>query len=105
MSEAQSRPTASRGRGSHRGGRAGFKGGRGAGKNTKGDTENVPSSLEEQDEIGEVNIHRSNMSKLQLLFPKWTYEDVEYALKETEDDLESAIERITSGIEGCSLDF
>lgn len=98
MSEVQSRPAATRGRGSHRGGRGGLRGGRGASKNTKSDTENVQPSFEDQGEIGELmKKHGSNVPTLQELFPDWTDEDAVFALEETEGSLHSAIEGITSG--------
>jgi CUE domain len=106
MSEVQARPTAPRGRGSHRGGRGGFRGGRGASKNTKSDAENVPPPFEDQGEIGGLRMkHGSKVSTVRELFPDWTDEDVVFALEETDGDLESTIERITSGIESCSPDF
>jgi CUE domain len=102
MSEVQSRPAAPRGRGSHRGGRGGFRGGRGASKNTKGDAENIPPSFEDQGEIGELKMkHGSKVSMVRELFPDWTDEDVVFALEETGGDLESTIERITSGTDNC----
>jgi hypothetical protein len=100
MSEVQSRPTGSRGRGSFRGGRGGFRGGRGGSKPHKSeDQENVPpSSVSEQGEIGELKKqYGSKVSTLRELFPDWSDEDLVYALKETEGDLESAIDRMSSG--------
>jgi hypothetical protein len=100
MSEVQSRPTGSRGRGSFRGGRGGFRGGRGGSKPHKSeDQENVPpSSAAEQGEIGELKKqYGSKVSTLRELFPDWSDEDLVYALKETEGDLESAIDRMSSG--------
>jgi hypothetical protein len=100
MSEVQSRPTGSRGRGSFRGGRGGFRGGRGGSKPHKSeDQENVPpSSVAEQGEIGELKKqYGSKVSTLRELFPDWSDEDLVYALKETEGDLESAIDRMSSG--------
>ncbi len=106
MSEVQSRPTAPRGRGSHRGGRGGFRGGRGASKNTKNYAENVPPSFEDQGEIGELKMrHGSKIAIVRELFPDWTDEDVVFALEETGGDLESTIERITSGIDNSSPDL
>jgi CUE domain len=106
MSEVQSRPTAQRGRGSHRGGRGGFRGGRGASKNTKSDAENVPPSFEDQGEIGELKMrHGSKVATVRELFPDWTDEDAVFALEETNGDLESTIERITNGIDICSANF
>lgn len=98
----QSRPSAPRGRGSYRGGRGGFRGGRGASKNTKSDAENVPPSLEDQGEIGELKMrHGSKVSTVRELFPDWTDEDVVFALEENGGDLESTVERITNGIDNA----
>ena len=100
MSEVQSRPAGSRGRGSFRGGRGGFRGGRGGSKPHKSeDQENIlPSSPPEQGEIGELKKqYGSKVSTLRELFPDWSDEDLVYALKETEGDLESAIDRMSSG--------
>jgi hypothetical protein len=100
MSEVQSRPTGSRGRGSFRGGRGGFRGGRGGSKTHKSeDQENVPpSSVAEQGEVGELKKqYGSKVSTLRELFPDWSDEDLVYALKETDGDLESAIDRMSSG--------
>lgn len=101
----QSRPSAPRGRGSHRGGRGGFRGGRGASKNTKSDGENAGQSLEDQGEIGELKMrHGSKVSTVRELFPDWTDEDVVFALEETGGDLESTVERITNGMHNaCAL--
>jgi CUE domain len=100
MSEAQSRPTGSRGRGAFRGGRGGFRGSRGGSKPHKTeDQENVPpSSLVDQGEVGELKKqYGSKVSTLRELFPDWSDEDLVYALKETDGDLESAIDRMSSG--------
>ena len=98
MSEVQSRPSTSRGRGSHRGGRGGYRGGRGASKNSKSDIENQPPTIEDQGEIGALKKkHGSKVSTVRELFPDWTEEDVVYALEETGGDLESTVERITIG--------
>ena len=104
MSEVQSRPTAPRGRGSHRGGRGGFRGGRAASKNTKGDAENVPPSIEDQGEIGELRMkYGSKVSTVRELFPDWTDEDVVFALEENGGDLENTIEGITNGCGSCAI--
>lgn len=103
MSEVQSRPTAPRGRGSHRGGRGGFRGGRATSKNTKSDTENIPPSFEDQGEIGGLRMkYGSKVSTVRELFPDWTDEDVVFALEETGGDLEDTIDRITNGTANCS---
>jgi CUE domain len=99
MSEVQSRPAAPRGRATHRGGRGGFRGARGASKNMRSDSVNTPPSSEDQGELGELKMkHGSKVSTVRELFPDWTDEDVVFALEETGGDLESTIERITTGI-------
>lgn len=99
MSEPQSRPSGHRGRGSYRGGRGGFRGGRPGNKSHKSDDqENIPPPVEEQGEIGELKKQfGSDLSTLRELFPEWSDEDLVYALKETDGDLESAIDRMSSG--------
>ena len=100
MSEIQSRPSGSRGRGSFRGGRGGFRGSRGGSKTHKSeDQENIPPVLvEDSGEVGELKKqYGSKVSTLRELFPEWSDEDLVYALKETDGDLESAIDRMTSG--------
>jgi CUE domain len=104
MSEVQPRPSAPRGRGSHRGGRGGFRGGRGSNKDSKRDAENIPPSLEDEGEIGELKTkHGSKVSTVRELFPDWTDEDAVFALEETGGDLESTIEKITNGTQGLAL--
>jgi hypothetical protein len=101
MSDVQSRPTGSRGRGSFRGGRGGFRGGRGGNKTHKSeDQENVSSlSVAEQGEVGELKKqYGSKVLTLRELFRDWSDEDLVYALKETDGDLESAIDRMSSGL-------
>jgi hypothetical protein len=106
MSEVQSRPTAPRGRATHRGGRGGFRGGRGASKNMRSDSENTPPSSEDQGELGELKMkHGNKVSTVRELFPDWTDEDVVFALEETGGDLESTIERITTGITSRSSEI
>ena len=90
----------SRGRGSFRGGRGGYRGGRGGSKTHKSeDQENIPpSSVAEQGEVGElIKQYGDKVSTLRELFPDWSDEDLVYALKETDGDLESAIDRMSSG--------
>ena len=63
------------------------------------DQENVPPfSVVEQGEIGDLKKqYGSKVSTLRELFPDWSDEDLVYALKETDGDLESAIDRMSSG--------
>ena len=98
MSEVQpARTGGSRGRGGFRGGRGGFRGGR-TSRTQKEDQENVPLSLEDQGELGELK--RKFGDKITLLrdvCPGWSDEDLVFALEETNGDLEAAADRISSG--------
>lgn len=104
MSEVQSRPAATRGRGSARGGRAAFgsRGGRGGrGHATNGDKPNTTSyaSIEDDSEVGQLKKQfGSKVTVIQEMFPDWTDEDVVFALQETDGDLESTVDRITDGM-------
>jgi hypothetical protein len=107
MSDVQARPAASRGRGSSRGGRGGFtsRGGRNASRSaaTNGDSKhdlesNALPTLEDQGEIGELNkAFGSKVSLIKEVFPDWSEVDILYALKETDGDETSTIERIADG--------
>lgn len=100
MSEVQSRPAAPRGRGSARGGRGGYssRGGRGGRSHaTNGDKLDAPS-IEDDGEVGQLKKqYGSKVSTIKEMFPDWTDEDVVFALKETDGDLETTVERITDG--------
>lgn len=107
MSDVQTRPAASRGRGSAaRGGRGGIA--RGGSRNStrtntnghaKHDSElNALPSLEEGGEIADLNkTHGSKLPILKEMFPDWSEVDLLYALKETDGDEVLTIERITEG--------
>ncbi|KAI9793481.1 MAG: hypothetical protein M1835_007200 [Candelina submexicana] len=105
MSEVQSRPAAPRGRGSARGGRGGYGargGARGGSRSvTNGDKAGhslMTSNDEEEGEIGELKKqYSSKLSTIKEMFPDWTDEDIVFALRETNGDLEDTIERITEG--------
>lgn len=102
MSEVQSRPAGSRGRGSARGGRGGqfSRGGRGGARATKpsGQESMEPPSYEDEGEIGQLKKkHSSSLSTIKELFPDWTDEDLIFALEDGDGDLETVIERITEG--------
>jgi hypothetical protein len=102
MSEAQSRPSGSRGRGGYRGGRGGYRGTRVGSKNhTKSDDqENFPlSEPEEQGEVGELKKkYGDRVTTLRELCDGWSDEDLVYALKETNGDANLAFDRISSGM-------
>lgn len=109
MSDVQTRPAASRGRGSAvRGGRGGLS--RGGGRNnsrsavntnghSKQDSEiTALPSLEEGGEIADLNkTHGSKLPILKEMFPDWSEADLLYALKETDGDEVLTIERIAEG--------
>ncbi|KKY36944.1 putative rnapii degradation factor def1 [Diaporthe ampelina] len=110
MSDVQARPAAARGRGSGRGGRGGFtsRGGRNASRSaaaaaTNGDPKHDFEStalptLEDQGEIGDLNkTFGSKVSLIKEVFPDWSEVDILYALKETDGDETSTIERIADG--------
>jgi len=105
MSEVQSRPAAPRGRGSARGGRGGFssRGGRGGrtqatnGDKTHADTD-AAASIEDDGEVGQLKKKfGSKVGLIKEMFPAWTDEDVVFALQETDGDLETTVDRISSG--------
>ncbi|KAK4153488.1 hypothetical protein C8A00DRAFT_33779 [Chaetomidium leptoderma] len=108
MSEVQSRPAASRGRGSGRGGRGGFatRGGRPGSRPgaTNGDstldTYAPPplSTLEDEGEVGELKRqYGSRVEVIQEMFPDWSEVDILFALRETEGDEDLAVTRIAEG--------
>jgi hypothetical protein len=104
MSEVQSRPAASRGRGSGRGGRGGFvsrgRGPRPTNGDSKQDGDSVPISAEDEGgEIGELK--KKYGSKAALLkgpFPDWSDVDILYALQETDGDEALAATRMSEGM-------
>jgi hypothetical protein len=103
MSEVQSRPAASRGRGSARGGRGGFssRGGRGGRSHTtNGDKpDTTAASTEEDGEVGQLKKqYGSRVGTIKEMFPDWTDEDIVFALQETDGDLETTVDRITDGM-------
>ncbi|KAK4134046.1 hypothetical protein BT67DRAFT_462340, partial [Trichocladium antarcticum] len=106
MSEAQSRPVASRGRGSGRGGRGGgfaTRGGVRAGTRTNGDskhdTETTLPAPEDEGEIGQLKKqYGSKVAGIKEMFPDWSEIDILYALQETEGDENLAGDRIAEGI-------
>ncbi|KAL1968339.1 hypothetical protein VTN77DRAFT_1868 [Rasamsonia byssochlamydoides] len=104
MSEVLSRPAAPRGRGSARGGRGGYSsrggraGARSSSKAETAETSSVPTSYEDEGEIGQLKRkYATDVPKLKELFPDWTDEDLVFALEDANGDLESAIEHITEG--------
>lgn len=100
MSEAASRPSASRGRGSGRGGRGGFAG-RG-GRRTNGDSKPDETNNGAFDNEGDFAELRSQYgdktSVIREMFPDWSEVDVLYALQETNGDENEAVTRIAEGM-------
>ncbi|EHK99225.1 putative CUE domain-containing protein [Glarea lozoyensis 74030] len=100
MSEVQSRPTATRGRGSARGGRGGFssRGGRGGGRGHATNGDHATPAIEDEGEVGQLKRqYGSKVTTIKEMFPDWTDEDVVFALQETDGDLETTVGRITDG--------
>lgn len=101
MSEVQSRPSGSRGRGGYRGGRGGYRGTRVTSKShsKSDDQENFPASApEDQGEVGELKKkYGERVSTLRELCEGWSDEDLVYALKETNGDANLAFDRISGG--------
>jgi hypothetical protein len=104
MSEATSRTSASRGRGSGRGGRGGFAG-RG-GRRTNGDkpdhsTADSQSAFEDEGDFGELRKqYGDKTSVIREMFPDWSEADVLFALQETDGDENEAVTRIAEGMSG-----
>ncbi|KHJ36402.1 putative rnapii degradation factor def1 [Erysiphe necator] len=100
MSEVQTRPLAPRGRGSGRGGRGGSSGGRSSranGINGK-KPEKILAKTEEEGEVGQLKkLYSSQVTIIKEMFPDWTDEDIVFALRETDGNLELTVERITDG--------
>ncbi|GKT63232.1 RNA PolII degradation factor DEF1 [Colletotrichum tofieldiae] len=103
MSEVQTRPAASRGRGSGRGGRGGFasRGGRTSVRpnGDKFDSKNdADDAFEDQGELGELKKQYGSKAPLiKELFPDWSEQDILYALQETDGDENLAVTRIAEG--------
>ncbi|KAL6403280.1 hypothetical protein AUP68_12620 [Ilyonectria robusta] len=102
MSDATSRPSASRGRGSGRGGRGGFAG-RG-GRRTNGDKpehkgdESLGAFDDEGGDFGELRKqYGDKTSVIREMFPDWSEVDVLFALQETNGDENEAVTRIAEG--------
>ena len=104
MSEATSRTSASRGRGSGRGGRGGFAG-RG-GRRTNGDkpdhsTADSQGAFEDEGDFGELRKqYGEKTSVIREMFPDWSEADVLFALQETDGDENEAVTRIAEGMSG-----
>ncbi|KAK3939482.1 hypothetical protein QBC46DRAFT_409131 [Diplogelasinospora grovesii] len=108
MSEVQSRPAASRGRGSGRGGRGGGHSTRGGGRagnrsspsngDTKHDADSALPTLEDEGEVGQMKKqYGSKVSLIKEMFPDWSDVDILFALRETDGDENLAVTRIAEG--------
>ncbi|KAL9583301.1 MAG: hypothetical protein Q9212_002784 [Teloschistes hypoglaucus] len=102
MSEARTRPSGPRGRGSGRGGRGGHssRGGRGPSRGPNGDGSDspMPPAMEDTGELGDLKrLYSTQLSTIKEMFPDWTDEDVVFALQETDGNLEATIDRISEG--------
>lgn len=109
MSEVQSRPAASRGRGGGRGGRGGIssRGGRTStrGHATNGDKHDadLPPAFEDDAEL--ASLRKQYAPKINLIkemFPEWSDVDIVYALQETNGDENETVTRIADG-KPCAL--
>lgn len=102
MSEAASRSSATRGRGSGRGGRGGFAG-RG-GRRPNGDKANsgfdsAPGAFDDEGDVGELRKqYGSKTSIIKEVFSDWSEVDILSALQETNGDENEAISRIAEGM-------
>ena len=57
-----------------------------------------PASIEDEGEVGELKkLYGEKVIMLGAIFPDWSDQDLVFALKETDGDLEMAIDRIASG--------
>ncbi|KAK5653937.1 hypothetical protein OQA88_7862 [Cercophora sp. LCS_1] len=108
MSEVQSRPAATRGRGSGRGGRGGGHSTRGGSRtasrtaapngDSKHDTDSALPTLEDEGEIGQLKKqYGSKVALIKEILPDWSEVDILFALRETDGDENLAITRITEG--------
>ncbi|EEY20289.1 conserved hypothetical protein [Verticillium alfalfae VaMs.102] len=106
MSDVQTRPAASRGRGSGRGGRGGFasRGGRNGGRtngadktDSKSEVDN-PSAFDDEGAVGELKkLYGAKTPLIQEMFPEWSEVDILFALQETDGDETEAVTRIAEG--------
>ncbi|KAK0636612.1 hypothetical protein B0T17DRAFT_613321 [Bombardia bombarda] len=108
MSEVQSRPATSRGRGSGRGGRGGhsIRGGAGRAPNrttttngdSKHDQESALPSLEDEGEVGQLKkLYGSKVPLIKEMFADWSDVDILFALRETDGDENLTVTRMAEG--------
>lgn len=104
MSEVQTRPAATRGRGSGRGGRGGGLSTRGGSRNgapngdAKHDTDSSLPTLEDEGEVGHLKkLYGSKVELIKEIVPDWSEVDILFALRETDGDESLAVTRIAEG--------
>lgn len=110
MSEVQTRPAATRGRGSGRGGRGGGLSTRGGSRNgapngdAKHDTDSSLPTLEDEGEVGQLKkLYGSKVELIKEIVPDWSEVDILFALRETDGDESLAVTRIAEGkLASCS---
>ena len=108
MSEVQSRPSATRGRGSGRGGRGGTISTRGGSRiasrngapngDAKHDTDSSLPTLEDEGEVGQLKkLYGTKVELIKEIVPDWSEVDILFALRETDGDENLAVTRIAEG--------
>lgn len=100
MSEATSRSSASRGRGSGRGGRGGFggRGGRRANGESHQSTEDSLGAFDDDGDLSELRKqYGDKTSAIREMFPDWSEADILFALQETNGDQTEAASKIADG--------
>lgn len=99
MSEATSRPSASRGRGSGRGGRGGFagRGGRRANGADHG-SDDTPAAFDNDGDLSDLRkLYGNKTTVIREMFPDWSEADILFALQETNGDETEAATKIADG--------
>ena len=99
MSEVQSRPAASRGRGSARGGRGAFRPSRGgAARNAGHSNGDTHDNIDDQSELGQLKKRYGNkLATLAEMFTELSAEEILLELKENSGDLETTAAKISEG--------
>ncbi|KAK1755871.1 hypothetical protein QBC47DRAFT_402035 [Echria macrotheca] len=108
MSEVQTRPVASRGRGTGRGGRGGGHSTRGGSRianrtpttngDSKHDTDSALPTLDDEGEVGQLKkLYGTKVGVIKEIVPDWSDVDILFALRETDGDENLAVSRIAEG--------
>jgi hypothetical protein len=105
MSEIQSRPAASRGRGSARGGRGAFRPSRGgAARNAGHSNGDTHDNIDDQSELGQLKKrYGSKLATLAEMFTELNAEDILFELQENSGDLEITAAKISEGQSSAAL--